>query len=106
MKKFESPIEITDKITLGGDRPVLFAGPCAVESYDICIEIGSTVKELAGQFGFDYIFKASFDKANRTSSGSFRSIGMDKSLELLQRVGKELGVPLVTDIHESHQAEE
>jgi 2-dehydro-3-deoxyphosphooctonate aldolase (KDO 8-P synthase) len=106
MKKFEHPIEITDKITLGQDKPVLFAGPCAVESYDTCIQIGSTVRDLAAKFGFDYIFKASFDKANRTSSGSFRSIGMDKSLEVLQRVGKELGVPLVTDIHESYQANE
>ena len=106
MKRFEHSIKITDKITLGQDRPVLFAGPCAVESYDICIEIGSTVKDIAAKFGFDYVFKASFDKANRTSSGSFRSIGMDKSLEVLQRVGKELGVPLVTDIHESYQANE
>jgi 2-dehydro-3-deoxyphosphooctonate aldolase (KDO 8-P synthase) len=106
MKRFDYPIEITDNITLGQDKPVLFAGPCAVESYDTCIQIGSTVRDLAAKFGFDYIFKASFDKANRTSSGSFRSIGMDKSLEVLQRVGKELGVPLVTDIHESYQANE
>lgn len=106
MKRFDQPIQLTDTITLGRQKPVLFAGPCAVESYDICIEIGSTVRDLAAKFGFEYIFKASFDKANRTSSGSFRSIGMDKSLEVLQRVGKELSVPLVTDIHESHQAEE
>lgn len=106
MKKFENSIKIADKIVVGEDKPVLFAGPCAVESYDICIQIGSTVKDLAARFGFNYVFKASFDKANRTSSGSFRSIGMDKSLEVLQRVGKELGVPLVTDIHESHQAQE
>jgi len=106
MKKFKNPIKIADKIVVGENKPVLFAGPCAVESYDICIQIGSTVKDLAARFGFNYVFKASFDKANRTSSGSFRSIGMDKSLEVLQRVGKELGVPLVTDIHESHQAQE
>jgi len=106
MKKFDHPIQLTDKISLGLDKPVLFAGPCAVESYDICIEIGSTVKSIADELGFDYVFKASFDKANRTSSGSFRSIGMDKSLEVLQRVGKELGVPLVTDIHESYQAKD
>ncbi|WP_076502919.1 3-deoxy-8-phosphooctulonate synthase [Belliella pelovolcani] len=106
MNKFTQPMKITDKVILGQDKPVLFAGPCAVESYDICIEIGSTVKALAEKFGFSYVFKASFDKANRTSSGSFRSIGMDKSLEVLQRVGKELQVPLVTDIHESYQAAE
>jgi 2-dehydro-3-deoxyphosphooctonate aldolase (KDO 8-P synthase) len=70
------------------------------------LEIGTKVKAWAEQHGFSYVFKASFDKANRTSSGTFRSIGMDKSLEVLQRVGKELQIPLVTDIHESYQAAE
>lgn len=99
-------MRITEDITLGTGKPVLFAGPCAVESFDICMEIGSSVKEYADKLGFSYVFKASFDKANRTSSSSFRSIGMDKSLEVLQRVGKALNVPLVTDIHESYQAAE
>ncbi|WP_194777420.1 3-deoxy-8-phosphooctulonate synthase [Pararhodonellum marinum] len=106
MKKYTQPMQITESITLGAGNPVLFSGPCAVESLDICLEIGSTVKSLAAKFGFDYVFKASFDKANRTSSGSFRSIGMDQSLQVLQKVGQELKVPLVTDIHESYQAEE
>lgn len=100
------PMKIRENIVLGGDKPVLFAGPCAVESYDICLEIGTKVKEWAEANGFSYVFKASFDKANRTSSGSFRSIGMDKSLEVLQRVGETLDIPLVTDIHESYQAAE
>jgi 2-dehydro-3-deoxyphosphooctonate aldolase (KDO 8-P synthase) len=100
------PMKITDDVILGSEKPVLFSGPCAVESYDICLEIGTKVKEWADLHGFSYVFKASFDKANRTSSGSFRSIGMDKSLEVLQRVGKALNVPLVTDIHESYQAAE
>ncbi len=99
-------MRITEDIVLGTGKPVLFAGPCAVESFDICMEIGSSVKEYADKLGFSYVFKASFDKANRTSSSSFRSIGMDKSLEVLQRVGKALNVPLVTDIHESYQAAE
>lgn len=99
-------MRITESIVLGTGKPVLFAGPCAVESFDICIEIGSKVKEISDRLGFSYVFKASFDKANRTSSSSFRSIGMDKSLDVLQRVGKELQVPLVTDIHESYQAAE
>ncbi|WP_143960074.1 3-deoxy-8-phosphooctulonate synthase [Litoribacter populi] len=106
MNKFTNSMKITDKVVLGEEKPVLFAGPCAVESFDICLEIGTKTKEWAERFGFSYVFKASFDKANRTSSNSFRSIGMDKSLEVLQRVGKELGVPLVTDIHESYQAKE
>lgn len=99
-------MHIRDGVVLGSEKPVLFAGPCAVESYDICLEIGTKVKAWAEANGFSYVFKASFDKANRTSSGSFRSIGMDKSLEVLQRVGKSLDIPLVTDIHESYQAAE
>ncbi|MCL6261509.1 3-deoxy-8-phosphooctulonate synthase [Aquiflexum sp. TKW24L] len=106
MEKFTQPMRITEDIIMGTGTPVLFAGPCAVESFDICMEIGSSVKEYAERLGFSYVFKASFDKANRTSSSSFRSIGMDKSLEVLQRVGKALNVPLVTDIHESYQATE
>jgi 2-dehydro-3-deoxyphosphooctonate aldolase (KDO 8-P synthase) len=106
MKRTDSQMKITDSVVLGGEKPVLFAGPCAVESYDICLEIGTKVKEWAEEKGFSYVFKASFDKANRTSSGSFRSIGMDKSLEVLQRVGQALNIPLVTDIHESYQAKE
>jgi len=104
MKRSDQLMKITDSVILGQDKPVLFSGPCAVESFDICLEIGTKVKDWAEKHGFAYVFKASFDKANRTSSGTFRSIGMDKSLEVLQRVGKELNVPLVTDIHESYQA--
>jgi 2-dehydro-3-deoxyphosphooctonate aldolase (KDO 8-P synthase) len=106
MNRTDKIMKITDSVILGQEKPVLFSGPCAVESFDICLEIGTKVKAWADQHGFSYVFKASFDKANRTSSGTFRSIGMDKSLEVLQRVGKELQVPLVTDIHESYQAAE
>jgi len=106
MNRTTKPMNIREGIVLGSDKPVLFSGPCAVESFDICMEIGSKVKAWADQHGFSYVFKASFDKANRTSSSSFRSIGMDASLEVLQRVGKALNVPLVTDIHESYQAAE
>ncbi|MCE2707831.1 MAG: 3-deoxy-8-phosphooctulonate synthase [Bacteroidota bacterium] len=106
MNRTTHTMTIREGVVLGADKPVLFSGPCAVESFDICLEIGTKVKAWAEQHGFSYVFKASFDKANRTSSQSFRSIGMDASLEVLQRVGKALDVPLVTDIHESHQAAE
>ncbi|MDX5340110.1 MAG: 3-deoxy-8-phosphooctulonate synthase [Cyclobacteriaceae bacterium] len=106
MNRNTQPMQIREGVVLGSEKPVLFAGPCAVESFDICLEIGTQVKDWAEKNGFSYVFKASFDKANRTSSGSFRSIGMDQSLEVLQRVGKALDVPLVTDIHESYQAAE
>ena len=70
MDTFKDKVKITDRISLGGDRMVLFAGPCAAESYDICMETGSEVKRICGELGIDYIFKSSFDKANRTSSAS------------------------------------
>lgn len=106
MEIFKERVKITESINLGGDRLVLFAGPCAAESYDICMETGAKVKEVCQQLDIDYVFKASFDKANRTSAGSYRGKGLDSGLEILSRVKKDLNVPVVTDIHESYQAKE
>lgn len=106
MDLFKNKVSLTKDITIGGDQLVLISGPCAVESYDICYEIGQTVKDVCQALDIAYIFKASFDKANRTSAGSFRSVGMDKSLGILERIQKELKVPVLTDIHESSQVEE
>lgn len=104
MQIFKDQVQVTDKITLGGNKMVLFAGPCAAESYDICMETGTKVKELCSKLGIEYVFKSSFDKANRTSSGSYR--GPSAGLEILARVKKDLNVPIVTDVHESHQCAE
>jgi len=106
MKTYTSTVQITDKITLGGERMVLFAGPCAAESYDICMETGTQVKILCESLGIDYVFKSSFDKANRTSSSSYRGPSLEDGLEILSRVKKDLGVPIVTDVHESYQCAE
>lgn len=106
MKRFEKPVQLAKNIELGNDQLVLLSGPCAVESYDICYEIASTVKEACQKLGIQYVFKASFDKANRTSAASFRGIGMDKALETLQRIGRELDLPVITDVHESAQVAE
>lgn len=106
MNIFKEKVKVTDKITLGGDRMVLFSGPCAAESYDICMETGSHVKRICAQLGIDYVFKSSFDKANRTSSGSYRGPSIEGGLEILSRVKKDLGVPIVTDVHESYQCAE
>ena len=106
MKIFQQPVKINDDILLGSGKMVLFAGPCAAESYDICMETGEKVKTLCKELDIQYVFKASFDKANRTSVSSYRGSGIDKGLDILARVKKDLGVPLVTDIHESHQADE
>lgn len=106
MKRFEKPVKLAENIEVGTDKLVLLSGPCAVESYDICYEVASTVKEICQRLDIQYVFKASFDKANRTSSGSFRGIGVDKALETLQRIGQELQLPLITDVHESVQIKE
>jgi 2-dehydro-3-deoxyphosphooctonate aldolase (KDO 8-P synthase) len=103
---FKDKVQLTDKITLGGDKMVLFAGPCAAESYDICMETGTKVKEICAELGIEYVFKASFDKANRTSSSSYRGPSVDMGLEILSMVRKNLGVPVVTDVHESYQCAE
>lgn len=106
MKRFEKPVHLAEKVEVGNGKLVLLSGPCAVESYDICYETAYTVKEICKKLDIQYVFKASFDKANRTSAGSFRGVGMDKALETLQRIGKELELPLITDVHESHQIAE
>lgn len=106
MERFVNPINVNDKITLGGDKLVVFSGPCAAESLELCLEVGEKVKELCNALEIDYVFKASFDKANRTSVNSYRGLGMEDGLKLLSEVKSKLGVPIVTDIHESHQAAE
>lgn len=106
MEIFKDKVKVTDTITLGGDKMVLFGGPCAAESYDICMEVGTKVKALTESMGIQYIFKASFDKANRTSAGSYRGPSMEGGLQILERVKKDLKVPIVTDVHESYQCAE
>jgi 2-dehydro-3-deoxyphosphooctonate aldolase (KDO 8-P synthase) len=86
-----------------GKGLVLIAGPCVIESEDMCLEIGTKVVEITKQLGIPYIFKASFDKANRTSVESYRGQGMESGLEVLARVKAKLGVPVLTDIHETWQ---
>lgn len=99
-------MQLAENIELGAGKLVLLSGPCAVESYDICLEIATTVKEICQKLDIQYVFKASFDKANRTSVNSFRGVGMDKALQTLQRIGKELALPVISDVHESVQVKE
>jgi 2-dehydro-3-deoxyphosphooctonate aldolase (KDO 8-P synthase) len=98
-KKFSQPVPISPGIYVGGDTPLLIAGPCVIESESLCMQVAEQMKEIAEQTGFHYIFKASFDKANRTSGASFRGEGMDKGLSILQKVKEKTGVALLTDIH-------
>jgi 2-dehydro-3-deoxyphosphooctonate aldolase (KDO 8-P synthase) len=105
MEKYTKEVSI-GSIKTGKNKMILFAGPCAAESYDICIETGTKVKDMCTKLDIEYIFKSSFDKANRTSAGSYRGPSREGGLEILSRVKKELKVPIVTDVHESYQCAE
>jgi 2-dehydro-3-deoxyphosphooctonate aldolase (KDO 8-P synthase) len=85
---------------VGLDRPLfLIAGPCVVESEQLQMDVAGKLKEIAGQLGVPFIFKSSYDKANRSSGTSFRGPGLDKGLEILAKVKRELAVPIITDVH-------
>ena len=92
-------------IEFGSGKLVLMAGPCVIEGYERSLKIGKRTKEIADKLGIPYIFKASFDKANRSSIKSFRGPGLVEGLKILSAIKSELNVPIVTDIHESFQAE-
>ena len=90
---------------IGAGNPLaLLAGPCVLEDLDRCLYIGRTIKEITWRLGIPYIFKASFDKANRSSFNGFRGPGLKKGLKMLQKIKDELKVPIVTDIHTEAQA--
>jgi 2-dehydro-3-deoxyphosphooctonate aldolase (KDO 8-P synthase) len=86
---------------VGADRPFfLIAGPCVIESEALVIEVAGRLRDITETLGIPFIFKASFDKANRSSRASFRGPGLEKGLEALSRVRKQIGVPVLTDVHE------
>lgn len=86
-------------------RLTLIAGPCVIESEELCLRVAETLARTCRRLGVNYIFKASFDKANRTSSKSFRGPGIDQGLGVLARVRSELGVPVLTDVHVEAQVQ-
>lgn len=92
--------------SIGNGQPLaLLAGPCVLEGLDRCLLIGRTIKEITGRLGIPYVFKASFDKANRSSFNGFRGPGLKKGLEMLLTIKDELQVPIVTDVHTEEQIE-
>lgn len=86
-------------------RLFLIAGPCVIESEELCLRIGARLKKVCDQLDVFYIFKASYDKANRTSGKSFRGPGIEEGLKTLARIREQLGVPVLTDVHTEVQAE-
>ena len=97
-------VRIADGVVLGGPALVLIAGPCIIESPQHAVDLGGATAAIAKRVGVPYVFKASFDKANRTSIKSFRGPGIEAGVETLKRVRREVGVPVLTDIHEPWQA--
>jgi 2-dehydro-3-deoxyphosphooctonate aldolase (KDO 8-P synthase) len=87
-------------------RFTLIAGPCVIESEELCLKVARAVQKSSRRLGFNYVFKASFDKANRTSGRSFRGPGLKEGLAILSRVRAEVGVPVLTDVHTEAQAAE
>jgi len=93
------------QIELGNPRKLfLIAGPCAVENQKLCLEVAKRVREICERLGILYIFKASYKKANRTSGKSFRTIGIEESLEILANVRDKTGLPVLTDVHSEIEA--
>lgn len=93
------------RIPVGGGSPIfLVAGPCVIESEELVEEVCDRVKEISGRLGIGYIFKSSYDKANRQNYGSFRGPGIEKGLEILARLREKYNVPVLTDVHSPEEA--
>lgn len=97
-------VHINESIHIGNNtRFALLAGPCAIESESMTMDVAAELKDICSRLNIPFIFKSSFDKANRTSVSSPRGIGIERGLQILQRVKNELHLPIVTDVHESWQ---
>ena len=94
-------------VKIGGGRPiVLIAGPCVIESQKHCTDVARAIKDATSGMQIPFIFKASFDKANRSAGDSFRGVGMKEGLKILGAIKRELGIPVLTDVHEPGQCDE
>jgi len=105
-----SPVAIAtptgDLIQVGSGQPLLLiAGPCALESEELARRVAGTMQEICARLGLSYVFKASFDKANRTSLSSYRGPGLEQGLAILSRIRAELQVPVISDVHEITQVQ-
>src|SRR5690554_1769649 len=91
----------------GLDQPFfLLAGPCVIESMQLALDTAGYLKEITDELGIPFVFKSSYDKANRTSLDSFRGLGMEEGLNILSEVQKQIGVPVITDVHDDSPIDE
>jgi 2-dehydro-3-deoxyphosphooctonate aldolase (KDO 8-P synthase) len=99
-------VKLNEKVVFGGNNPfVLIAGPCVIESEELVLETAHAIKEITDRLNIPFVFKSSFDKANRSSIYSNRGPGIEKGLEILEKVKERLDIPVTSDIHEPYQAE-
>ena len=99
------PVVIRPDVVVGDGRLALLAGPCSLESRELAFEVAHHLQATCARLGVPLVFKASFDKANRTAVGSFRSIGLEPALQILAEIRDTLDVPVMTDVHETWQVE-
>jgi 2-dehydro-3-deoxyphosphooctonate aldolase (KDO 8-P synthase) len=99
-------VELSGHFTIGPGQPLLLiAGPCVLESEELARDVAAELRTITSRLDISYVFKSSYDKANRTSLGSFRGPGLEKGLKILGRIRESLGIPVVSDIHEISQIE-
>ncbi len=108
MATLENWRPLSSKVLVGpyfvdGSSLLVISGPCVIESESLCLEVAHALKEIAVKFDLPLLFKASYDKANRTSIDSFRGLGLERGLEILAKVKEQVGVPVTTDVHETWQ---
>jgi len=103
MAEQSDPVDL-GPFSLGGERPVFILGPCVIESEAFLLDVAPRIRDIARAADVDFVFKASYDKANRSSVDSFRGIGCEAGCRLLRHVGDELGVPVTTDVHTEAEA--
>ncbi|MDZ4817565.1 MAG: 3-deoxy-8-phosphooctulonate synthase [Planctomycetota bacterium] len=101
---FNNPARVAEYRCGRGQPLLLIAGPCVIESEELTLSIAHELKAIVRDLPVQLVFKASYDKANRTSAGAYRGFGMERGLEVLAKVKRETGLPVTTDIHESYQA--
>ena len=101
---YTTAVHVADKMQLPDPALLIISGTCVIESEQLCLDIAGAMKEICLRLHLQYVFKASFDKANRTSADSFRGDGMEQGLKILQQVKAQIGVPVLTDIHWPEQA--
>ncbi|MBT3198491.1 MAG: 3-deoxy-8-phosphooctulonate synthase, partial [Phycisphaerales bacterium] len=104
MTDTQTPTGNIGPVTFGDGQLAVIAGPCMAEDRELCLEVASTMAKICNELDIGYVFKASFDKANRTSAKAYRGPGLETAAPWFEEIAREIGVPIITDIHDPSQA--